>query len=62
MVPTSVSRKRRDRNAERECAGCGDLYPRRKLTELRPENHDNLTHFHGDLLCPGCADRAGVER
>lgn len=57
---TSVSRKGRDR--ERECSGCGGTFPRRKLTELHPENHDNLKHFHGDLLCGGCADRAGVER
>ena len=23
-------------------------------------NHDNLTYFHGDRLCRGCADGAGV--
>lgn len=44
------------------CSGCGGRFPRRELTELHEENHDNLTCFHGDRLCGGCADGAGVIR
>ena len=44
------------------CAGCGRRLPRRELVELHEDNHDNLTYFHGDLLCPACADNAGVAR
>jgi hypothetical protein len=44
------------------CAGCGRRFRYRDLTELTEDNHDNLTHFHGDRLCPECADNAGVER
>ncbi len=43
------------------CAGCGHRFRHRELTELHENNHDNLTHFHGDHLCPACADNAGVE-
>lgn len=44
------------------CGGCGERFPRRLLVELHEDNHDNLTHFHGEKLCPGCCDRAGVLR
>lgn len=42
------------------CFGCGDLSPVRDLVELHEGNHDDLTYFHGDLLCGSCADGAGV--
>ncbi len=44
------------------CAGCGRRVRRRDLVELHEGNHDDLTYFHGDLLCPTCADGAGVAR
>jgi len=44
------------------CAGCGCAYRRSELVELHEDNHDNLTHFHGDLLCGVCCDWAGVLR
>jgi len=44
------------------CNGCGRHFPCRDLVELHDDNHDNLTYFHGDLLCGGCADSAGVIR
>lgn len=44
------------------CDGCRGRFPRRELVELTEDNHDNLTYFHGDQLCEGCADRAGVTR
>jgi hypothetical protein len=40
------------------CDGCGDQS--RDLIVLHEGNHDNLTHFDGDQLCPKCADGAGV--
>ncbi len=43
------------------CAGCGRRFRHRELTELTEDNHDDLTYFHGDRLCPACADNAGVE-
>jgi hypothetical protein len=45
------------------CAGCGRRFRHRELTECDSEagNHDNLTYLDGDLLCPECADAAGVE-
>lgn len=43
------------------CAGCVRRFRHRELTELTEDNHDNLTYFDGDLLCPVCADSAGVE-
>ncbi len=42
------------------CAGCGRRFRHRELVELHEDNHDNLTYFDGDLLCPTCADNAGV--
>ncbi len=42
------------------CSGCGGRFARRELIELTEDNHDNLTYFHGDHLCPACADNAGV--
>ena len=45
-----------------ECSGCGVCYRRSALVELDEDNHDDLTHFHGDLLCGSCCDRAGVAR
>jgi hypothetical protein len=44
-----------------ECAGCGLRFRRRELVECACGNHDNLTYFDGDLLCPACADAAGVD-
>ena len=43
------------------CAGCGRRFRYRALVECVEGNHDNLTYFDGDLLCPACADNAGVE-
>jgi hypothetical protein len=43
------------------CSGCGGRFASRDLVELHEDNHDNLTYFHGDRLCPACADSAGVE-
>lgn len=42
------------------CDGCGRAYQRSELVELHEDNHDNLTYFHGDLLCEACCDGAGV--
>lgn len=42
------------------CTGCGGRFRHRDLVELHEYNHDDLTHFHGDLLCRKCADAAGV--
>jgi hypothetical protein len=44
------------------CSGCSKRFPRRELTELHEDNHDDLTYFHGDRLCSECADAAGVLR
>jgi hypothetical protein len=44
------------------CAGCGHRFRHRELLEVLEGNHDDLTYFDGDLLCPACADAAGVER
>ncbi len=43
------------------CAGCGRRFRHRELVECVEGNHDGLTYFDGDLLCPGCADNAGAE-
>ena len=43
------------------CSGCGRRFRHRELVECVEGNHDNLTYFDGDLLCPACADGAGVE-
>jgi hypothetical protein len=43
------------------CSGCGLRFRRRELVECVEGNHDGLTYFDGDLLCPSCADAAGVE-
>jgi hypothetical protein len=43
------------------CAGCGRRFRHRELVELHEDNHDDLTYFDGDLLCPACADNAGAE-
>ena len=42
------------------CAGCGHRFRRRELVECAEGNHDGLTYFDGDHLCPACADAAGV--
>jgi hypothetical protein len=44
------------------CAGCGHRFRHRELVECVEGNHDDLTYFDGDLLCPACADNAGVAR
>jgi hypothetical protein len=43
------------------CSGCGLRFRWWELIECVEGNHDNLTYFDGDLLCPSCADAAGVE-
>ncbi len=43
------------------CSGCGGRFRHRELVELHEDNHDNLTHFHGDLLCHQCARHAGID-
>ena len=43
------------------CSGCGRRFRHRELVECACGNHDDLTYFDGDLLCPSCADNAGVE-
>jgi hypothetical protein len=43
------------------CAGCGGEGTRREMVHLHEENHDNLTFFHGELVCKPCARRKGVE-
>jgi hypothetical protein len=43
------------------CAGCSLRFRRRELVECVEGGHDGLTYFDGDLLCPECADAAGVE-
>jgi len=43
-----------------ECMGCRESYRRPELIELNEDNHDNLTHFHGDLFCRVCCERSGV--
>jgi hypothetical protein len=43
------------------CSGCGRRFRRRGLVECVEGNHDGLTYFDGELLCPSCADAAGVE-
>ena len=54
----SVAKRRARRSP---CDGCGVRRPVRELVVLHEDNHDTLTHFHGDMLCPACADAAGVE-
>ena len=46
----------------RPCDGCGLRFKPRDLVELNEDNHDNLSRFHGDMLCRECADAAGVMR
>lgn len=46
--------------ASGECSGCGGRFAGGDLVELHEGNHDDLTHFDGDLLCQECADGAGV--
>lgn len=61
LLAASAAKKAKARANKRvPCAGCGETFPRRELVELREDNHDNLTHSHGDRLCGGCADDAGV--
>ena len=43
------------------CSGCVRRSRHRELVECVEGNHDNLTYFDGDILCPECADNAGVE-
>lgn len=44
------------------CDGCGEFTPRRKLTELDPDDPRfigvPLAHFAGDMLCPACYEGA----
>ncbi len=48
--------------ARRPCDGCGLRFKPGDLVELNEDNHDNLSRFHGDMLCRECADAAGVMR
>ncbi len=42
------------------CSGCGDRIRHRDLTEVT-EDHESLTWFVGDLLCPECIrDHGGI--
>jgi hypothetical protein len=43
------------------CSGCGRRFRHREMVECVEGNHDGLTYFDGDSLCPACADAAGVE-
>jgi hypothetical protein len=43
------------------CSGCGLRFRHRELVDCVEGNHDDLSYFHGDHLCPACADAAGVE-
>lgn len=45
----------------RTCCACDASFSRGELIEVQTE-HQNEQHFPGDLLCAGCADRAGVPR
>jgi hypothetical protein len=40
------------------CNGCGDRFRHPELEEVT-EDHESLTWFPGDLLCPGCLRRHG---
>ena len=42
------------------CSGCGRRFRHRELLELVEGEHDGLTYFDGDKLCPGCASGAGL--
>jgi hypothetical protein len=42
------------------CSGCSRRFRRRELVECVEGGHDGLTYFDGDLICPSCADNAGV--
>lgn len=59
-VEAEIERERERRRVE--CSGCGARYRRSALVELDETNHDDLTYFHGDLLCGSCGDLAGVAR
>ena len=59
-VEAEIERERDRRRVE--CSGCGARYRCSALVELDEDNHDNLTHFHGELLCGSCCDLAGVVR
>jgi len=40
------------------CSGCSGRFLHRDLDEVQ-EEHESLTWFPGDLLCPGCLCRHG---
>ncbi len=46
---------------KRTCDGCDGRFPRGEMVEIQ-DHHENEQYFVGDLLCAGCADRAGVPR
>ena len=54
----TVEARRRSLARLYPCSGCRGRLPRRELTKLTEDNHDNLTYFHGDRLCRECADIA----
>ena len=43
------------------CEGCSERHPLKALVEVGEDGQDGM-HPPGTLLCPGCADRMGVER
>ncbi len=57
-VGVLVSKRRAARARTSACDGCGRRCRRSELVELVEGEHDGLTHFDGELLCPACA--AGV--
>ena len=49
------------REANDECAGCGNSFCKQDLITVHEGRHDNLTFFNGDLVCRKCARANGVE-
>jgi hypothetical protein len=43
-----------------ECAACGWRSRKRHMVLLHADNHDGLTHCHGDRICAGCAEEEGI--
>ena len=42
------------------CSGCGRRFRQRELVECVEDNHDDLTYFHGDVVCFSCAAEVGA--
>jgi hypothetical protein len=56
LVDTAAS----EAASEGVCSGCGGHFAGRDLVELTEDNHDNLTYFHGDVVCFSCAAEVGA--